>query len=40
MEIFHTVPPQNITSGRQDIILLWHMSKKMLIYVNENQMIA
>ena len=40
MEIFHTVPPQNIMSGQQDILPLWHMSKKMVIYVNENQTIA
>ena len=40
MEIFHTVPQQNIMSGQQDILPLWHVSKKMVIYVNENQMIA
>ena len=40
MEIFHTVLPQNIMSGQQDILPLWHMSKKMVIYVNENQLIA
>ena len=27
-------------SGQQDILPLWHMSKKMVIYVNENQTIA
>ena len=40
MEIFHTVPQQNIMSGQQDILLLWHMSREMVIYVNENQLIA
>ena len=40
MEIFHTVPPKHIMSGQQDILPLWHMSKKVVIYFNENQMIA
>ena len=40
MEISHTVPPQNIMSVQQDILPLWRMSKKMVIYLNENQIIA